>query len=217
MGAVLAMIGRRTFILGLVIMLTACTPTRFPLVDAMLPGDPSIASPSPRFAQLSREGAPALQVGIEDLDVAGVMRRDVTRNSFETWISQDNATVTLAQGMLVATRGFGGDMMGSDVSMSAAFVLDIRVGQATRFHSFLGGNDQVETRAYICAISSRGPRRLRIGNTVFDTRLMQEDCSNPDQRFTNLYWVDPGSGGIVQSRQWAGAFIGPLALRVIPK
>lgn len=211
------MIGRLGFVLFHVFMLTACTPGQYVLVDAMLPGDQSVTPPSPRFSQLVRNDAPALQVGIEALDVAGVMRRDVIRDGFETWISQDSATVTLAQGMLVATRGFGGDLMGSDVSMSAALVKDVRAGQATRFHSFLGGNDQVETRSYICTVSSRGPRSLRIGDAAFDTRLMQEDCGNPDQNFTNLYWVDPASGDIVQSRQWAGSFIGPLALRMVPK
>ena len=103
--------------------------------------------------------------------------------------------------------------MAADVGQPAALILSGRNGQAQRFISFLDGNDQVTVRSYVCDIETRGGRDVNLGFAVVPTELVQEHCINPDQDFQNLYWVELSTGQIVQSRQWAGDFSGPLAIR----
>lgn len=168
-----------------------------------------------RFAQLVRQDAPAMQIGVETRDTATVIRRETLRDGVATWISLDGASITLKQGLLQGTRGFGGDMMSSDTSAAAALIRSGQTGEAARFHSFITGENKIETRSYFCDISSRGARDIQVGTQQVATQLIEEKCLNPAQGFTNLYWVDR-RGAIVQSRQWAGAFTQALVLRTIP-
>jgi len=185
------------------------------LVDVAAPDQGGTAAGA-RFARLARAGAPVMQIGVEAQETATVIRRETLRDGFATWISLDGASVTLKQGLLQGTRGFGGDMMSSDTRQSAAMIHAGRTGEVARFHSFITGENKVETRSYFCDISSRGARDIQIGTQQVTTSLIEEKCLNPEQRFTNLYWLDR-SGTIVQSRQWAGEFTQALALRVVPE
>jgi hypothetical protein len=178
-------------------------------------GQPTAASAP--FQALLATPAPAIVVSVEDRFVATGFLRQSARTqenvTIETWISPDNVALYLQQGFVVGTRGLGGDMMSADVRQSAAMVLSRRTGQVQRFVSFLDGNDQVTVRSYVCDIDSRGGRDVDLGDVSVPAELMQERCTNPDQEFQNLYWVDTRTGQIVQSRQWAGDFSGPLAIR----
>lgn len=174
-------------------------------------GQPTAASAP--FQALLATPAPAIVVSVENRDAATGFLRQSERDNVETWISPDNVALYLEQGFVVGTRGLGSDMMTADIRQPAALILPRRAGQVQRFMSFLDGNDQVTVRSYICDIESRGSRQIDLGTGLVPTELMQESCTNPDQEFQNLYWVEPRSGQIVQSRQWAGDFIGPLAIR----
>ena len=174
-------------------------------------GQPTAASAP--FQALLATPAPAIVVSVEDRDAATGFLRQSARDNVETWISPDNVALYLEQGFVVGTRGLGSDMMAADIRQPAALVLSRRNGQVQRFMSFLDGNDQVTVRSYVCEIQGRGARQIDLGAGLVPTVLMQERCTNPDQDFQNLYWVDAGTGQIVQSRQWAGDFIGPLAIR----
>jgi Group 4 capsule polysaccharide lipoprotein gfcB, YjbF len=174
-------------------------------------GQPTAASAT--FRALLATTSPAIVVSVEDRFAATGFLRQSTRDTVETWISPDNVALYLEQGFVVGTRGLGGDMMSADISQSAALILARRNGQAQRFLSFLDGNDQVTVRSYVCDIESRGGREVDLGFAVVPAELMQEHCVNPDQDYQNLYWVETVSGEIVQSRQWAGDFSGPLAIR----
>lgn len=178
-------------------------------------GQPTTASAP--FRALLATPAPAIVVSVEQRDAATGFLRQSARTqghvTIETWISPDNVALYLDQGFLVGTRGLGADLMSADISQSAALVLARRTGQAQRFMSFLDGNDQVTVRSYICDIESRGGRQIDLGAGMVPTELMQERCANPDQSFQNLYWIEARTGQIAQSRQWAGDFSGPLAIR----
>ncbi len=164
---------------------------------------------------LAQQGAPRLQVGILSLGASTVVVRQTVRENFETYASIDGASITMQDGMMIATRGLGGDMLGSDISESLATVSSQKPGRVTRFHTFLDPENRAERRAYICDIAIRGPRDVPFGETQVATQLIAEDCASQDQTFLNLYWID-SSGKIVQSRQWAGDFAGVLTFRIVP-
>ena len=186
--------------LALILALAACdTPAPDPMIEAAL-----------------RSGAPALLISVEAReDALAPFVASATRDGKTTWRSADGVSVTTQAGLLHATRGLGADMLASDTAQSQRRLIRNQPGLAERFHTFLNGEDQAITRAYVCEITNRGARQIDVGRGPQTARLMAEDCASLSETFTNLYWIAP-SGSILQSRQWAGAFTGPLAIRDIP-
>ncbi len=172
---------------------------------------------SAQFRQLAQANAPALLASIKDRNQVAAFMRLTSRNGVENWIGANNVSIDFRSGFLVGSRGLGGDLMAADVTQSVTLVLGGGNGLSKRFHSYLDGEDQIVTRSYVCKINSRGTREVDLGKRVATTRLMEERCQNGDQRFQNLYWVELGSRSIVQSRQWAGDYIGAITFRIILK
>ena len=67
-------------------------------------------------ALAAERGTPALQLGLLEQGVATTMRRISLRDGVSTWVSADGVTISTRGGMIVATRGFGSDVMGAEVA-----------------------------------------------------------------------------------------------------
>lgn len=122
-----------------------------------------------------------------------------------TYVTRDLVSVTLEDGLLIATRSLGADLMAADVD-------DIRPilqsgGGAVRVHDYLNGLNQIERHSYQCDVRVVGPETIEIFERSYRTTQVQEDCVSPDTSFTNIYWID-GAGTIWQSRQWVSPLIG---------
>ncbi len=179
-------------------------------------GEPAAAQQ--RYRQLVQAGAPRLIAVRENRENRfATFARLQERNGTGTWISADDVSLSLWDGFLVATRGLGGDMMSADVGEVQAAVLFDMPGYYPRFQSYLDGENQTVIRSFVCRVSSRGPRRLEFEGVSATTRLMEEDCKSTSLSFVNLYWVDDGSGALLQSRQWASPHLGLLAIRQLPR
>ena len=75
----------------------------------------------------------------------------------ETWLGADGATVTLEHGIIKATRGMRGDVMGGKSSMpSWKNVKD--TWEYARQISYLSGNNQTEPKTYSCIIEKHKKR-----------------------------------------------------------
>lgn len=170
-----------------------------------------------RLSQLSMNGASQIYVGVEGRGGGGVMLLSATRNNIQTWISSEDLSISTQNGILVASRGLGGDILGSDVRESREMILRQGTGLAQRFHTFIDGENRAVTRSYICEIEPDGTQTITLNARQVRTKLVSEKCGNPDQQFSNTYWLDATTGHIVQSRQWAGAYIGMLALQQRPQ
>ncbi|SEW44076.1 Group 4 capsule polysaccharide lipoprotein gfcB, YjbF [Cognatiyoonia koreensis] len=169
---------------------------------------------SPRFAALRQRQTETLQIGIASREQTGAVLLEMRDGAFETWLSADDTTITLENGLLHSTRGLGAGLLASELSQSHALISARQNGFADRFHTFLTGNDRTVVRTYRCAIFNEGPRETTLNTGPVQTQLMSEDCSSLTENFRNLYWVD-GRGRIVQSRQWAGDYLGPISTRVV--
>jgi len=167
----------------------------------------------PAFVTRMQGGAEALLISIEARDGAIAPFAAVTTNKGRTtWRSGDGVSVSTQGGLLQATRGLGADMLASDTTETDRRLRANQPGTVQRFHTFLTGEDKAQIRAYVCDIRLRGPRSVDVGRGPEPARLMAEDCVGLADSFTNLYWIAP-SGDVLQSRQWAGPFTGPLAIR----
>lgn len=190
-------------------MIAACTNTGDDYGELARILAPQSRPPDARIRHLQQAGAARLQVGFAATGLSGLMLHEGRRDRVDTWLSVDGAALITERGMLRGTRGFGEGLMAAENAASLRLLLAARPGSAQRFHSYLTGDDRIEIRGYRCVIDDRGPTD---GGA---TRLMTETCRNLDQSFVNLYWVTAGDR-IVQSRQWAGEFLGNISTRELP-
>ena len=160
---------------------------------------------------------PRLEVSFPSRDLSGVMLLETERAGVQTWLTADGATITLEDGFLASTKGFGSGLAASDIRQSAGLVLAGQGGTVERFHSFLNGNDETELRAYRCEITVAGRENVFVQGIAVPALKLAEACYGVAQQFENTYWLDPGSRRIVQSSQWTGDFLGNLFMKVVPE
>jgi hypothetical protein len=133
----------------------------------------------------------------------------------ETWASSDDKTIAFRQGMVVATRGFGPDIMQS----SGPGIAQVASGAGTydRVYYYVDGADQTLRRDFRCTLSNLGSDTVTVVDQQHTTRHIAESCTGKAGDFTNEYWF--GNGLFLRkSKQLLTLEWGPLVLsRVIDK
>jgi len=122
--------------------------------------------------------------------------RDVT-----TWSSTEFQTLALRQGMLISSRGFGDDLMGSVGPTTAQVARG--TGTMIRQYVYLDGADQRVTREFRCSLATSGNEVIQVLGRSHQVRKVVEDCSGASGAFQNRFWFDP-SGKMRQSEQMLG-------------
>jgi hypothetical protein len=206
MGSILAMIYtaiKRVAVLGSLCLLTACSnaPAGPVGLKSLFFG----GEQTQKFAALSAQGAPALAValpGSRKNTNARFLRQGTSSDGVESWITGNDISLDIRRGMIVGSRGFGGDLMAADASETARLIAERRGGIVTRYHTEFGGDDIPKARAFKCRVTNKGPWTSKTPKGDIATVLMQEDCRGENVSFRNFFWVSPNSGTIIQSRQW---------------
>jgi hypothetical protein len=135
--------------------------------------------------------------------------RVIQENGAEiTMALQSGPTAAFDGGVLVATRGFGDDL----ITMGSAGVLEaLRAGGGTvnRQMETLDPQDQVLTDSFACTIAPAGAETISLGVREASLRRFDENCRSATLIFDNIYWLD-GSGTIVASRQYVSPTVAYL-------
>jgi hypothetical protein len=118
------------------------------------------------------------------------------------WQTLDGITLSMRQGLLVATRGLGDDLMSAEVDGVLALLRGAAgEGPVPHIRSRLDGEDRTEFRSYQCkrdaGVPDAGLRRVEVL------------CISPQDRFTNTYWLN-SAGAVIRSRQWISPALGHL-------
>lgn len=132
-----------------------------------------------------------------------------------TWVAADGIMLITQEGVLTGTRGFGRDLMVSNVN---AVLPALRAGAGTvpREMSRIDDEGHVTPKSYRCTISQGGPQQVDLISRTVATHLVTEACTGVSgeedaaavgEEFTNRYWLD-GTGRIRQSDQWVGPYYG---------
>ncbi|SMX44740.1 YjbF family lipoprotein [Actibacterium lipolyticum] len=173
--------------------------------------DPALTA---KVQRLGLAGQPIIVASIEAENRAGLLVREVQRGRESTYISEGGVSISFRSGVLVATRGMGGDLMGADVATLERYLRTGGAGAASRSHAYLDGDEQIQKHQFSCQVASRGSRQIAIDEKSYATKLIEEKCSGSGFAFENLYWLDR-RGEILQSRQWMGPALGSLAFRKV--
>lgn len=164
------------------------------------PGGPAPEN-MPGFTGAEIAAAPDAYLAFEarSIGVAGLGLRAGTNAGRETFIGQTGYSVTLQDGVVVATRGLGDDLMAADVSEVVA-ALAAGGGTARRLHETLDSRDRIVARSFDCTIAAAEPEMVALPTRQVPALRFEENCTGSAVAFTNLYWLD-AAGRIVQSRQ----------------
>ncbi len=139
------------------------------------------------------------------------VRRDDTPGKIIVWRSEDNATLATRNGVVIATRGLGNDLLSGTFPVQGDSPGPAGGGERVQM---ISGRDNRALRLVLqCELRDLGPAPVEIVELVHPTRHLQERCTGPGGEIVNDYWFDDRAGIVWQSRQWAGPGIGYLRIR----
>jgi hypothetical protein len=153
---------------------------------------------------------PLVSAVVEDTRSTAVLGRIARNGADETYASHTGNHLTLRQGVVVATRGLGADLMSSAAPTRA--MLAAGRGSHSRSWQWLDGLDQTVSVTMTCTLAVSGQETVVFSGKALATRMVAETCTGADgARVDNRYWID-GAGVLRKSRQWLGQDGGYLLL-----
>jgi len=138
-------------------------------------------------------------------------RQDQHPGQITVWRTDDNVTLTMRNGVLIATRGLGGDLLSAQVPVRSGTLGPAHGG--AHVMSLRSGANHQRRLSLACELIDLGPETVRIVEQSYSTRHLQQRCSGGGGEVVNDYWVDSSAGLVWKSRQWAGPQIGYIRFR----
>ena len=165
-------------------------------------------------ALLDELTVPSLEIIAESRDRTAYLVPFSNRGDVSIWRAADGSQVILRGGLIIATRGVGGDLASSDSDQTLT-ALERRAGATSRRLFVRNGNSGQDQVTLSCQTTDLGRTDLEVVEKVFDTHHVRQTCQVGQGTVTNDYWIEPASGLMRQSRQWVGPDIGYLRVRVL--
>ncbi len=132
------------------------------------------------------------------------------RAGIETWSTQDGTTLTLEDGVVIGTVGFGPDLFSVEVDPVRARPL----GQpTTRIHRSVDGENHLRLEAYVCEISVDHTAKVAWDGKILPVSRFDENCTGPNAHFENFF-IYSRSGRLLGSRQWINGELGYFLLHM---
>ena len=206
---------RRLSSMALLGLLAACGPmnsnglgagaaARLGAITGLRPQAPAVPT-----ASLAEGPGNVLMVTLLGRNAVAAMTRAGSNNGAETWRTTKGVTLSFKDGILVASRGLGADLMGADVDGVPAAILR-GAGTAQRRHAFLDSEDQIQTIDLTCTFTTDAPEMITIATGAVEADKVTEVCESPALVFTNQYWLSGAE--IVQSRQAVSTTVGYIGV-----
>ncbi|SEN51202.1 Group 4 capsule polysaccharide lipoprotein gfcB, YjbF [Loktanella fryxellensis] len=182
------------------------------LLSACAPAAPFDIRGQLRRPVIDRSPQPLLLAEMPSRNLlATLVPRDVD-GDVVTWQSAQNQTLSLHDGVLVATRGLGDDLMSADVGRTLNALRSGGSAQAyPRLLTYLDGDGQTVFRSLLCDMDGGRPDTVDSFDVAFATTLHVESCQTIGARIENRYWLN-ADGTMRRTQQWVGPATGPLAI-----
>lgn len=151
------------------------------------------AAPDPAQVAASRKmledaGVPLYIVQNKALGILAFVTKLAENGDVVTWSTPDYMAVSLRDGMVVATRGLGPDILSADAPTTQA--VQAGKGTTSRTYYFLDAADQQLRYDYSCSLKDMGRETITLIGKDYDTRRVDEACTGQQGSFVNSYWFD---------------------------
>lgn len=174
----------------------------------------------PTAKQLDNTKIPALQINLLTRGGSELLKRVTQRNDREfgtvaVWRSSDGAQIFLRNGVVVGTRGIGGDIISADAGSTIRAISGARAGSGERRYFVSDGAYSDREVVLRCDIASLGTGTTQVVHRAYTTVHLRETCvggAGNRTRIINDYWVQPSNGTVRRSKQWVGPLSGYFEL-----
>ncbi len=158
---------------------------------------------------LSQILTPVMLVRINTRGQQALIGKRETNGDVETWSTVDGVNVSLQNGVVVATRGLGADLMAASGPSAERLLVD--GASHIRIHTTLDGLDQPIKRRFACTISSLGQQTIDVVEVSYRVTHVVEVCESEGTSVRNDYWID-SARKMRKVRQWIGQEIGHIEI-----
>lgn len=132
-------------------------------------------------------------------------------NIGEVWLGIDGATITLNNGILIATRGVGDDLMATSGNLPNLSQIRSPFSYEKK-QTWLSEDNQVSSITLSCKIIiSPQPIDIDVFDKRFTVRRAEENCQSENFNVQNLYFVDD-LGIVRRSKQYHGKSTGHILI-----
>ena len=175
-----------------------------------LPGVDTSRPPAPGFSSADIAANPQgfILVHTAILGDPVLARRTADNGVNETWLSQNGFSAGFQDGIMVATRGLGEDLLASSAPGIRA-AIRTGGGNGRRIRDRIGDLNQVIQESFECTVTAGAAESINLGLRQVETQKYAETCRGQRLQFENFYWID-AQGEIVTSLQFVTQEVGYL-------
>ncbi|MDP2739504.1 MAG: YjbF family lipoprotein [Pseudorhodobacter sp.] len=167
-------------------------------------------APAVTREMLNAYATPMIMAEIPALKITTFVVPFAQNGDVETWATVDDKTISFRQGIMVATRGFGADIM--QATGPSAAQLASGSGSHDRAYYYLDGADQTQRFDYHCTVAVAGIETITVVSEQHQTHHIIENCAGKPGVFANEYWFEGGTF-LRQSKQLLVQPLGSITFR----
>ena len=176
--------------------------------------EPSTISPQQIAESLSLTDRSALLFNVEEREAQALLAQIEQNGPYRSYGSRDRRVIVLRDGMLTGTRGFGGDLMSSDVDAFLALVSARQAGSAPYTQRYLTSDNQTSEIQYSCTVAPGDSIEVKLGALDETGQIVTARCSGSDGTH-DMAFVVGRDGQILTARQWMGEFTGFVGVQLL--
>lgn len=114
-------------------------------------------------------------------------------------------SISMRDGVILATRGLGDDLMTARVPTLRQLTSGARSYQ--RSYELFNGVVQPQEEVASCNVAPAGPAQISVSGKSIASRIVDETCIISAGRIDNRYWLN-AAGRVVRSQQWISPTVG---------
>lgn len=164
-------------------------------------------------AALAGVEGPLLLAQIEKTGAAATLKLARTNQGYQTFASPDKLTMTFKGGVLSASRGLAGDLLGGETDATLSALHARRAATYSKALRYIGGDRQIILSRLTCRMDVAGPEKIDVLEVSHETTHMAEVCTDSGGgQLRNDYWI--GAGQVIwKSRQFLHPIMGYVTVQ----
>ena len=157
---------------------------------------------------------PLVLIDLVDRETQALMLRIESNGDNDTYGTSSRQSAILNNGVIVGTRGAGGDLMSSKPGELIALMKSGREGTVPYEMRFLNGEGLTDVYSYTCSLRHDGTQRVSRGLINIEGRRNAVVCTGNEKSFDAVFITD-SSGYAVVSEQWIGHYLGRASVQAL--
>lgn len=128
-----------------------------------------------------------------------------------TWVSSNGISLSFIDGILISTRGFSEDLIASQNKTIAALFKNSSSVYKKKYR-YLDGQNRYSDITFNCSINSKLNIEIKMVDLILETTKFREHCKSKNSRHINEFYVLPGTGIVLKSKQWISPSNGSILI-----